>query len=215
VTGRSLDTSAVTRPGAFLGGITTSVRDRAVARFDGADPGRTLDVGCGNGLFFAALGQSAQAYHGLDADRLLLREARRVFADNGIARTSLVEGDLADLPYLTGSFDYVFFLNTLVNIPSEEATAGLLDELARVCRPGGRIFLDIRNGRNPWLRARYWWHNHREDFITRGHDLGRIRNAFLARGFGPVEVHTIGLRIPVMAWAYVLEATKSRPSNTD
>ena len=85
----------------------------------------------------------------------------------------------------------------------------------RVCRPGGRIFVDFRNGGNPYLRLRYWWHNLREAFTTRAYHLSQISGVFAANGFAIGEVWPIGPRLPFGSFAYLLEVTRpnigSRP----
>ena len=80
----------------------------------------------------------------------------------------------------------------------------------RVCQPGGRIFVDIRNGANPALRAKYWRHNRRADFTTRGHHLRQIGGVFAAKGFSIVRQHRIGARFPLAALAYLLEVRAPR-----
>ena len=83
------DTSSVARPGAFLGRITNAVRERAAQRFGATMEGLTLDVGCGNGLFFASLERTEGHFVGIDHDLELFREATQVFEDNQIGNVWL------------------------------------------------------------------------------------------------------------------------------
>ena len=203
-----LDTTSVKRPGAFFGRITRAVRALAAGRFDSAGGGLTLDVGCGNGLFFASLNARDARLVGADLDLDLLREAGQVFTDNRIANARLVQGDAGALPFPNGTFDNIFFLNTLINIPDDEIVRRLLEELMRLCRPGGRIFIDIRNRSNPYLRLKYWWHNRREDFPTRVYHLRQIGGVFASAGFRVVARHPVGPRFPFGAFAYLLEVRR-------
>lgn len=203
----NLDTSAVQRPGAFFGHITQTVRELAAQYFSEAQKGMTLDVGCGNGLFFASLPQPTGRLVGADMDFQLLIEAKQIFTDNDIEQADMIRGDVTTLPFADGAFDNIFFLNTLINIPTDEMVDHLLNELMRICKPGGRIFIDIRNGGNPLLRLRYWLHNRRENFVTRGYHLRQIGGTFATKGFHISRKTRIGSPIPLLALGYFLEAT--------
>lgn len=198
-----LNTTAVQRPGAFFGHITQTVRTWAASRYKPG--GRTLDVGCGNGLFFASLTSASDQRIGIDLDIGLLQEARRIFADNRTSNVALCCGNVMHLPFPDKTFDNIFFLNTLVNIPTDEITSQLLRELMRICRPGGRLILDIRNAANPLLRLRYWRHNRRENFTTRGHHIRHLRGLFASQGFHVAHKIPIGPRLPCLAFGYVLD----------
>jgi SAM-dependent methyltransferase len=52
-------------------------------------------------------------------------------------------GDGHELPFEACAFDYVFCFETLEHV---ESPAQLLGELARVCKPDGRVFVSI-----PWV----------------------------------------------------------------
>ena len=205
----NLDTSAVQRPSAFFGHITQTVRDLAAQYFAEAPKGITLDAGCGNGLFFASLPQPTGRLIGADMDFRLLVEAKQIFNDNKIEQADMVLGDVNALPFADGSFDNIFFLNTLINIQTDEIVHHLLHELMRICRPNGRIFLDIRNRANPLLHLRYWLHNRRENFVTRGYHLRQLSGTFATNGFHISRKSRIGSPLPLMALGYFLEVSAS------
>lgn len=203
----TLDTSAVQRPGAFFGHITQTVRTLAAHCYATHPSGRTLDVGCGNGLFFASLPPENDQRIGVDLDLQLLQEARRIFIDNHLTEADWVRGEITALPFQTQTFDNIFFLNTLINIPTDEMVRQLLGELMRICRPNGRIFLDIRNAANPLLRFRYWQHNRREDFTTRAYHMRQLSGLFATKGFCITRKIPIGPRLPFLSLGYVIEVT--------
>ena len=208
----NLDTSSVQRPGAFLGRITRTIRHLAASRLGAGDAGPILDVGCGNGLLFAALDAPDARLVGVDLDLELLDEARRVLADNRVGSVWLARSKAEDLPFRDRAFGTVYFLNTLYNVPDREGVDRILGELMRVCRPGGRILLDIRNSGNPYLRLKYWWHNLWADFRTRTYYPRQIRRLFEAHGFEAVAQDPVGPRFPFGPVAYVLEVRRSNDS---
>ena len=101
----NLDTTAVQRPGAFFGHITQNVRNLANEYFSTAQKGLTLDVGCGNGLFFASLPKPTGKLVGTDLDLSLLYESKQIFKDNEVANVSLVQGNVTTMPFEDKSFD--------------------------------------------------------------------------------------------------------------
>jgi ubiquinone/menaquinone biosynthesis C-methylase UbiE len=199
-----IDTSGVERPGAFLGRITSAVREAAARRAPRPHTGTLLDVGCGNGLFFASLGRMEGRLVGVDLDRALLSEARGIFRANDIRGAHLVASHAGALPFADRSVDTVLLLNTLINVPTDGDAEGLLTELMRVCGPSGQIVFDIRNASNPLLRARYWHHNRSSDFVTRTYRRRQIVGLFESRGFTQVHCDPIGPRLPFGAMAYLL-----------
>lgn len=96
---------------------------------------RVLDVATGSGnaaLVAAALGADVT---GLDLAPNLLEVARQR-AQEAELRIAFVEGDAEDLPFADAGFDRVVSVFGVMFAPDQQRAA---DELARVCRPGGRI----------------------------------------------------------------------------
>ena len=116
---------------------------RELARMiDGLRPragDRVLDVGCGAGFYLRALheAQPAAHLHGVDASEAFLREARRRLAQAGVPAT-LALADAADLPYRDGAFDALACGGTPNELRDRPAA---WREMARVTRPGGRVWL--------------------------------------------------------------------------
>jgi SAM-dependent methyltransferase len=128
----------------------TNARARsAIDRFRDAlpEPKRVLDAGCGGGAF---LGRLPPGGVGLDLSREQLRLAAWEVPD-----AALVQGDMASLPFAAAAFDGVLAYWSLIHVPLAEHP-GVLEEFARVLRPGGRLLLsegtDRWVGENPdWL----------------------------------------------------------------
>jgi ubiquinone/menaquinone biosynthesis C-methylase UbiE len=98
---------------------------------------RVLDVATGSGNAAMAAARRGCTVVGLDyVPALLIRARRRTEADGLTAE--YVAGDAEDLPFGDGSFDVVSSVFGAMFAPDQEQAAR---ELARVCRPGGRIGL--------------------------------------------------------------------------
>ena len=96
-----------------------------------------LDVATGTGnLAIRAAAAGAQVV-GLDLTPELFATARRRAERHGVV-VDWVEGDAEDLPFEDDSFDSVLSAFGVQFAPRHEVVA---QELARVCRPGGRIGL--------------------------------------------------------------------------
>ncbi|MBA2489452.1 MAG: methyltransferase domain-containing protein [Chloroflexi bacterium] len=96
---------------------------------------RVLDVATGSGNAALAAARRGCEVVGLDYVPALLERARRRAEAEGL-EAAFVEGDAEALPFDDGSFDVVCSVFGTMFAPHQEQTA---DELARVCRPGGRV----------------------------------------------------------------------------
>jgi len=96
---------------------------------------RVLDVATGSGNAALAAARRGCPVVGVDYVPALLDRARRRAEAEGL-EAEFVEGDAEALPFEDGSFDVVSSVFGSMFAPDQEQTA---NELARVCRPGGRI----------------------------------------------------------------------------
>lgn len=98
---------------------------------------RLLDVACGAGQTAIPAAHRGLRVHGVDIARNLVDHARRRAAEEGIV-AHFEEGDAEQLPYADASFDVVISLIGAMFAPRPEVVVA---ELARVCRPGGRLYM--------------------------------------------------------------------------
>ncbi|MCF8588582.1 class I SAM-dependent methyltransferase [Gordonia liuliyuniae] len=125
--------------GFSLGGSGTADYDHALRAYL-ARPGdrRVLDVACGPGNYSddAASGLTGDGrYVGIDFSPAMLDQAVR---DHRADRVTFVRGDAHHLPFADNTFDTVMCLAALYLIPDP---LPVLDEMARVCAPGGEIIV--------------------------------------------------------------------------
>jgi len=99
------------------------------------DDERVLDVGTGAGTLALALAPLVGEVVGIDLVPELLEAARR----EAPANVTFVEGDATALPFESFSFDLACSRRTLHHVSRPELA---LAELARVAKPGGRVFVD-------------------------------------------------------------------------
>ncbi len=96
---------------------------------------RLLDVATGSGNAAIAAARRGASVVGVDYVPSLLDRARRRADAEGV-EAEFIEGDAEALPFADASFDVVSSVFGSMFAPNQEQTAS---ELARVCRPGGRI----------------------------------------------------------------------------
>ena len=94
-----------------------------------AGGGRLLDVGCGNGWSTFAFAEAGYTATGVDLNP-------EAFEPPPHARCTLRAASATDLPFPAEAFDVVACYACLEHVPDPGRA---LDEMARVCRPGGVV----------------------------------------------------------------------------
>jgi SAM-dependent methyltransferase len=108
-----------------------------LARVEVAPGQEVLDVATGTGNIAIRTAAAGAQVVGLDLTPELFGTARRRAEEHGVA-VDWIEGDAEDLPFEDERFDRVLSAFGVQFAPRHEIVA---QELARVCRPGGRIGL--------------------------------------------------------------------------
>jgi SAM-dependent methyltransferase len=99
-----------------------------------------LDVGSGAGYFTRALRAAGARCAGVECD------AGELSAAGAPPRGSIL-GSALRLPFRSGAVDVCFSSNVLEHVPEPWRMA---DEMVRVTRPGGIIYLSFTNWLSPW-----------------------------------------------------------------
>lgn len=98
-------------------------------------PGKTLDLGCGNGrnsLYLAARGFDVTAW---DKNPMSIANLQRIIEAESLAN---LKADIADLNAMTFDGDYDFILSTVVLMFLAPATIPrLIENMQRCTKPGG------------------------------------------------------------------------------
>jgi SAM-dependent methyltransferase len=97
---------------------------------------RLLDVACGPGLVVCAFASHVREATGIDMTPAMLERARQLAAHKGVANVAWRQADVYSLPYEDGSFTIV---TTRFSCHHFLEPGAVLQEMVRVCAPGGRI----------------------------------------------------------------------------
>lgn len=100
-----------------------------------ATDAEVLEVGCGTGLILARAAKVARRAAGMDISPGMLELAR----SRGL---EVQEGTATSLPFDDDSFDLTYSFKVLAHVEGIEVA---LEEMARVTRPGGKIFAEFYN----------------------------------------------------------------------
>ena len=102
------------------------------------EPGsRVLEVGVGTGLSLTAYPPHCEVV-GVDLAPDMLTRARQKVERGGWNHVELAVGDAQQLQFPDSSFDYVTSFHVVSVVPDARA---MMREMARVCRPGGRLVI--------------------------------------------------------------------------
>jgi SAM-dependent methyltransferase len=108
--------------------------------FADLDGAKVLDVGGGPGFFRDAFEAAGATYFALDAD------VGELSGQGGILPGTVI-GDGMRLPFADGSVDVCYSSNVLEHVPDRVRMA---EEMLRVTRPGGIVFLSYTLWWGPW-----------------------------------------------------------------
>lgn len=136
---------------------------------------KVLEIGPGLGTDHAQFARAGAFMYALDLTTRHLQLTRRCFETEGIV-TRPVRGDAEGLPFADGSFDVVYTYGVLHHTPD---TAGAVNEIHRVLRPGGLAIVGLyhRHSAFHWIYTVLW----------RGIRLGELRRKNYRRLLADIE----------------------------
>lgn len=111
-----------------------------------------LDVACGPGLVACDFARHARRVTGVDLTPAMIDQARARQATEGLANLDWRVCDVRSLPFEDAAYSAVFSRYAFHHVPNP---AAVLHEMARVCRPGGRVAVVDVFSRDPEQGAAY------------------------------------------------------------
>jgi len=134
--------------------------------------GDVIDVASGDGVLAELLAPHARSICCLDRSSRVLRAARRRLETT--PRVRLLRGDMHRLPFSSASFDHALLLSALCYAREPRS---VLEEVARVLRPGGRLIaVTLRRHEHREAVARY-------GHVSHGHEPDELCRLLDAAGF--------------------------------
>ena len=177
--------------------------------------GNLLEVGCGEGLFLSRLAHRTKklSLWGIDNDPGRLDLIRQYFRDLGIEPVPALKlADAGSSGLEDDFFDTVVCVNVCLNLSSFAAFEEVLCEMRRVCRPGGRIIFDFRNGRNALLKLKYklapWYDKTVKNLSLRAEDPVRVEAALKRLGLWVCRKAYLGFGKRLWAPIVIVEVRK-------
>jgi SAM-dependent methyltransferase len=165
-----------------------------------AAPGeRWLDAACGPGLVARGLARRVGEVHGVDMTPAMVEVARREAAAEGIKNAVFSVGDATALDVREAAYDGAVTRFSLHHIP---VPGRVVEELARVVRPGGAVVLaDHVTSADPDEAA---WHEEIERLRDPSHwaclTPARLRALAERAGLAPEDEHEVPISIDFEEW---------------
>ena len=158
--------------------VTPTVADparigRLVEAVDPAPDSHLLEVACGPGFLALAFAARCREVVGLDLTDAPLVIAERNRRERGLVNVRFQRGDADRLPFADGEFDVVVCRFAFHHF---EDPGRVLDEMARVCRPQGKVVVEDMVSSE---------HRARGDYQNR---FERLRDPSHTRALAPTEM---------------------------
>ncbi|MCX7668154.1 MAG: class I SAM-dependent methyltransferase, partial [Atribacterota bacterium] len=143
-----------------------------------------LDLCCGQGRHSLELARRGfTKVYGLDRSHYLIQKARQQAKREGL-NVQFKEGDARRLPYSANSFDVVLILgNSFGYFESVQDDLRVLQEVQRVLKPDGKIFIDVADGEylKNHFQPRSWEWIGKKQFVLRERSLSTDGQRLISR----------------------------------
>ncbi len=151
---------------------------------------KVLEVGVGAGTDHLQFARAGALLSGVDLTDAAVEMVSKRLALEGL-KSDLRRSDAENLPFESGSFDYVYSWGVLHHTPDTEKS---LAEVYRVCKPGGRVCIMLYHRRSllalqvwlrygllefkPFMSLRSAVYHHVESLGTKSYSLKEMKRLF-------------------------------------
>lgn len=112
---------------------------------------RVLEVGCGTGRLLSEGLSAGYLIDGVDASGPMLEHLKAKLNEHQRQQVKLIVAQAADIPAPDGSYDFVYTIRLLNQTESPEYALTVVDEIARLVKPGGYFLIEFVNSARPRL----------------------------------------------------------------
>lgn len=109
--------------------------------------GNNLDYGCGAGYLMEYLFEAGISCAGLDYSDKSLADVKKKFKGNNLFKGVILSSDTPNKEIADNSYAFIFLIETIEHI-SPNKLKSFLDELFRIIKHGGYLFISTRNDEN-------------------------------------------------------------------
>jgi len=139
----------------YVWGFGQERRLGLIRRYAPLEGARTLDVGCGLGLYVHQFRRFTDRAFGVEVDLERAVEARRPrWGSAGTPPPGIVQASGERLPFPDDAFDVVLLHEVIEHMDNDRAA---IAEAVRVLRPGGRVVVFAPNRRYPFETHGFYW----------------------------------------------------------
>ena len=107
-------------------------------------PGKILDIGCGNCRNLLPFARAGFECYGIDFSHKMIELARGNCKKNG-AKVKLQVAYVDELPFKNATFDYVITIAVIHHLDTKEKRIKAVEEIKRVLKPGGKALILVWN----------------------------------------------------------------------
>src|SRR4051794_15384375 len=124
---------------------------------------RVIEVGVGEGTPLSTLGKAGFDVWGFDLSPEMVQRSRDRMSESGMDPDHIFQGDIQDPvtyagAFRRGRFDALMAMGVMPHIDNDDM---VLENMATLVRPGGRVFIEFRNS----LFSLFTFNRHTADFI--------------------------------------------------
>lgn len=113
--------------------VDVMLLEQGINQFRDVPAERSLEIGCGYGRLTPWIARHSQSHHAIEAEEVLLEDARKRYPDVTFEQTLA-----QDLPYDDSSFDLIVTWAVLMHV-SEEEIPNVVSEIKRVKKDSGVV----------------------------------------------------------------------------